>query len=249
MGLGLAGIRRRPIGRTLKRAEQVAREILNDVGLQQLGPGSPLPSEAVMLKTYDVSRGTLREALRILEVYGLITIKPGPSGGPRLLSVSPSDFARTATFYYQALGVTFSDVLDARVLLEPIAARLVAQSRSDDDVMMLSKTIARAKAAESTEELLGFVREFHALIRSMVGNRLIALAGTSLEEVFEVSHVRSMTCDERARLVASHDEIADAIIDRDPEKAERLMAEHMAGFAEALDRENPALVRATVPWV
>ena len=73
---------RAPRRRAVKVAESVAREILHDIADRQLPPGATLPSEAEMVETFNVARASLREALRILEVYGLIRIKPGPGGGP-----------------------------------------------------------------------------------------------------------------------------------------------------------------------
>ena len=108
----------RPLRRTLKRSEQVARDILRLTRVRGIAPGSSLPTEASMIAQYGTSRGTLREALRILEVYGLITIKPGRTGGPRLAEVDASDFGRSATFYYASSGATLRDLADSRLIVE-----------------------------------------------------------------------------------------------------------------------------------
>ena len=76
-----------------KVSEVVARAIVHDIVSRGLEPGATLPSEAVMLARFQVGRASLREALRILEVHGLITIKPGPGGGP--FSTASGTAART----------------------------------------------------------------------------------------------------------------------------------------------------------
>src|SRR5581483_8404116 len=97
--------------RTEKKSEGLARRILADVLQRRLPPGTVLPSEAEMLRQYDVGRTTLREALRILEVQGLLTIRPGPGGGPVIAAAGSRGYARASSLYFQAGGVRLLDVL------------------------------------------------------------------------------------------------------------------------------------------
>src|SRR5580698_10367642 len=94
-----------PVRRTTKVAEAVAREIVQDVAQNQLPPGTRLRSESQALAHYRVSRGSMREALRMLEDLGLVTIRPGPFGGPVVSQITPRNYARTSTFYFHVLGV------------------------------------------------------------------------------------------------------------------------------------------------
>src|SRR5215211_3941173 len=80
--------------RAEKVSEVVARSIVQDIAARRLPPGTMLPSESVMLDRYRVGRASLREGLRILEIQGLITIKPGPGGGPMVATASSHDFGR-----------------------------------------------------------------------------------------------------------------------------------------------------------
>src|SRR6266478_419143 len=114
------------IPRSGKISETIARDILDDIVVRKLPPGTMLASEAVMLDRYGVGRASLREALRILEIHGLIKIKPGPRGGPVVAEVTSSDLGRSATFFFHAVGATFADLLSARVAIEPMMARLAA---------------------------------------------------------------------------------------------------------------------------
>src|SRR4051794_39628144 len=85
--------------RTEKVAAILARQIVRDIATRQLPPGSSLEPEGIMLERYGVSRASLREALRILETQGLITIKPGPGGGPIVSAVDAAEFGRMSTLY------------------------------------------------------------------------------------------------------------------------------------------------------
>ena len=72
------GARVRPLRRTEKISQVIARDIVRQIYDAQMQPGTRLSSEAQMLSEYDVGRASLREALRILEVSGLISMRPGP---------------------------------------------------------------------------------------------------------------------------------------------------------------------------
>ena len=81
-------------------------EIVRDVVTRKLQPGTLLSSEAQMLEDYGVGRGSLREALRILEVHGLITMKPGRNGGPMVIEVGSRDYGRMSSLFFHLGGVT-----------------------------------------------------------------------------------------------------------------------------------------------
>src|SRR3954454_4479336 len=91
------------IGRGEEVDSMVARAIVRSMVDEGLVPGSPMEPEAAMLVRFGVSRASLREALRILETQGLISIKPGPGGGPSMGAVDSRDFARMATLFFQVL--------------------------------------------------------------------------------------------------------------------------------------------------
>ena len=97
----------RPIKRGAKVAEALAQEIVHEIVSRKLRPGTLLSSEAQMLEDYGVGRGSLREALRILEVHGLITMKPGRNGGPMVIEVRTRDYGRMSTLFFHLGGVTF----------------------------------------------------------------------------------------------------------------------------------------------
>ena len=79
-----------------------------------------------MVEEYGVSRTSLREALRLLEVQGLISLKPGPGGGPVVGTVEPAHLARTAALYFHLGAATYADVMRTQVLMESNCARLAA---------------------------------------------------------------------------------------------------------------------------
>ena len=91
----LAPVRLREARRRAKISQIVAAEIVRFVVDEQLREGDRLPTESEMLEQFGVGRGSLREALRLLEAYGLISIRQGQNGGPVLATLRAEDVART----------------------------------------------------------------------------------------------------------------------------------------------------------
>src|SRR5712691_5213320 len=108
--------------RTEKVPETVARKILHEIVEGGLVAGDRLPPEAAMSAEFQVGRASLREALRILETHGMIRMKPGPSGGPVVTDTRPSDYGKTTTLYLHRAGATFRELLEARLVIEPVMA-------------------------------------------------------------------------------------------------------------------------------
>ena len=79
-----------------------------------------------MLETYETGRGTLREALRLLEFQGVIALKPGPGGGPILLTPAPSHLASTLQLLMQLNQATYRSIVEVRTAMEPMTSQLAA---------------------------------------------------------------------------------------------------------------------------
>src|SRR5262245_25891586 len=114
------------VTRAIKTSESVARDIIRDVVRLRLRTGDGLPNEAAMIAQYGVSRESLREALRLLEVQGLITLRRGPGGGPIVGQIDPANLGRTSTLYFHVAGSTYQELFDAWVLTEKVQAELAA---------------------------------------------------------------------------------------------------------------------------
>jgi GntR family transcriptional repressor for pyruvate dehydrogenase complex len=233
--------------RNSKVAETVAREILKRIGAQGLGPGDQLPSEMQMLRDFDVGRGSLREALRILEVHGIIKIKAGPGGGPVVMGVMSNDFARMATLFFEAGRMTFRDVVDARLVLEPTMARLAAERRNPKQVKEL---LNLGIVTESDEEYLRSGALFHRMIASMSENSILNLICHAIDDVFH-ARVSSVLfpANRRAAVAVAHAAIARHIAAGDGVKAERLMRDHMTEYAKYVEKRHPALLDEVVSWL
>ncbi len=224
------------LGRTEKKAERLARRILDDVLDQGLSTGAPLPNEATMLGHYGVGRITLREALRILEVQGLLTIRPGPNGGPVVAHADSRDFGRMSSLFFRAAGVRLVDLMEARNLMEVAAARLAAQKRDDDGIERLRtvlKALESLQGEESNAAFLAISRDFHDVVNSMSGNPAVDLVSSSfVHMVLDRMTGFVYPAARRSELTSQHIAIAMAILRGNAAAAERLMRDHMQGYTD-----------------
>jgi DNA-binding FadR family transcriptional regulator len=115
------------VDRRHKAAEVLARRMLDDAAAEGLQPGDQLIPEAQMIRLYGAGRASVREALRILETHGVVSIRPGRGGGPVLQSLRGREVASTFRLFFQQRKATYGDVLDARLEIEPGVARLAAE--------------------------------------------------------------------------------------------------------------------------
>jgi DNA-binding FadR family transcriptional regulator len=234
-----------------KKSELVAQAIVHDVVQRGLRPGDRLASEADMMAEYGVGRPSLREALRVLELNGLVTLKPGPGGGPVVEAVNPAVLGRMLTLYLHVAGATYRELVAARLALEPICAALAAEVASAEDRAALQRLGQRAHTLELEDDRVyrAMSREFHGAIASMSGNRILELLSHALMEIFD-AHVARATRDVDVRAIAphEHDRVIAAIVGGDAQTAEHLMRAHMEHFAAVFASALPEMLDQTVRW-
>lgn len=168
--------------RVEKMSEVVAREIVHD--MRGLPPATMLPPEAAMLERYRVGRASLREALRILEVHGLIVIRRGPRGGPMVAPVRSEKFADMTSLYLHLAGARYGDVLVARLVLEPLMARLAAERRDTERVGLLEQFVVPPTAPIDDARYIRGSSEFHSVLSGFSGNAVLDLMGRAVLDIY-----------------------------------------------------------------
>lgn len=239
-----------PARRKTKLAEMIAAQILDDIAARQMSEGDPLMSEAAMLQHYGGGRASVREALRILETNGLITIKAGPKGGAVVGSVDPVQFGRTTSRYLQLAGATIRDLIEARLLLEPATTGLAARRRDPAGVARLEAWFDEPDQGSGDD--MAYLREsfeFHSIVAGMSGNKVLDLITLATKDMF-TSRVRSAIypAGERRRVRTVHEEIGRVILEGDAERAEDLMREHLNEYVRYAVRRLPGLLDDRVSW-
>ena len=218
--------------RVPKTAELVAARISRRIIRGEVKEGEALLPESELMAEFGVSRPTLREAFRILESEALISVTRGSRGGAR---VHPPDIrvvARFAGLFLQYAGTTLEDVQTARVVVEPPAARMLAERRDREATAKLRELIAREELVlEDSHAFAELSTRFHELLMELAGNRTLALVVGMLHDIIEMHVESSMErypdVDATRRSVRSQERLLELIEAGDVEGAEQHWRDHV----------------------
>ncbi|MBB2993159.1 DNA-binding FadR family transcriptional regulator [Mycolicibacterium iranicum] len=182
--IGPDAVASRAAVRSPKTAELVAGTLRRMVVEGQLEDGDFLPNEAELMAHFGVSRPTLREAVRVLESERLVEVRRGSRTGARVRVPGPEVVARPAGLLLELSGATIADLLTAKSGIEPMAARLLAESGSDaafDELeTMLEELVADGYQSVRLAEATG---AFHLRVVQLSGNATLAIVAGMLHEI------------------------------------------------------------------
>ena len=232
--------------RTVKASERVAQDIVRDIVARGLQTGDRLPLEAAMVEEYGVSRTSLREALRLLEVQGLISLKPGPGGGPVVGTVEPSHLARTAALYFHLSAATYDDLMRTQVLMESTCARLAAANPEREALMA---PWLEQDLPDDTPTYRDITTGFHGAIYQAAANPVLSLLTQAVTHIVTQHVVSTMDpVDLRQPILGEHEDLARVIAGGDADRAEKMMAEHFQRQHDHLRKRWPARLEEIVQW-
>jgi DNA-binding FadR family transcriptional regulator len=225
--------------RVPKTAELVAARIRRQIIRGEIAEGVALLPESELMAEFGVSRPTLREAFRILESESLISVTRGSRGGAR---VHPPDIrvaARYAGNFLQYAGATLEDVYVARAVVEPPAARMLAERHSPKAAKKLRELIAQeALVVEDGRAFAALSTRFHELVMELAGNQTLALGVGMLHDIIEMhvasGLVRHLEVAAIRRSVRSQEKLVELIEAGDADGAERHWRSHMRAAGQAL---------------
>ena len=233
-----------------KTSERIARDIASHIVDNKLAPGTMLPTERDMIESMGVGRTTLREALRLLETRGVLTIKSGPRGGPVVRRPRASDLSEALTLILEFEQSSLGDVFEARVALEPTLARLAAGRIADHEVEQLQESIdAMMGDLVNHDVFLDENQRFHSLIADIAGNVVLGVFTETLKTVADGALAGVRYTPNRRRAVASaHQSIVDALRARDAEATAAAMTRHLDEAGRYWSRKYGELVSDPVRW-
>jgi GntR family transcriptional regulator, transcriptional repressor for pyruvate dehydrogenase complex len=224
-------------------ATQVADWFLQAIVAGDYPPGSKLPIEAELAAMADISRITLREAIRILQVKGVVRVEHGRGMFVNPMeawsALDPSVLAARASAGGERITIS-KKLLEARWLVEVGVAQLAARRRSAQDVADLEaaiETMRQANAAGRNDDFVDADIRFHQVIMHAAGNELVAALFEPIEQlVYEGRRETSQWQVARRHAIAAHQRILDALRAEDPEAARQAMEAHLIQTGVDLDR-------------
>jgi GntR family transcriptional repressor for pyruvate dehydrogenase complex len=229
----------------LKRSDLVAEEIKRLITDRNLAPGDRIPRESELQVQFEVSKGTIREALKSLEVQGLITISTGPSGGGTIAEVP---LTRTLQFMQNYLffkEVSIDDIYKVRMSLEPDLAAGAVPHLTEADFDALEHSIACCDPNHGHADQLSQRRDdmnFHDLLAAANPNPFLRFTCELINEMLRELTVfgnRTPQAESRKfgeRNTEFHRDILKAARARDAERVRQLMVEHMADASISVKR-------------
>lgn len=236
--------------RARKSSELVARDLASYIVDHDLPEGTRLPPEREMGAALGVGRTTLREALRLLETRGALSIRPGRQGGPIVRRPKPEDLSEVLTLILQFQQASLSDVIEVRMAIEPTVARLAAARIKPEELDELRGTIDRMRTESDDSSL--FRREnqvFHATIARASGNVVLATLNESLKLINDGAVVGvEYTLRRRRAVAAAHARIVDALGAGDGDAAEVAMRDHLTEAGHHWKSKYAGLFGVAVRW-
>lgn len=220
----------------LSRPVQVAEAIKGWVVEQGLQAGDRLPAEAEMISRFAMSKGTIREAMRILEAQGLIKTRTGPGGGSFVHEVSRQRAKALLGNYFYFKDLTIGDIYQLRLILEPELAASLAGTLSEDVLGQLSANIAEYAdpASDIEEERAQHIASlrFHMILAEQAENPLIGFVidfmANLLSDLTVYRRLYSPPNIELWRQGHEHQRaLVDALRDGDSAAARAIMKDHM----------------------
>lgn len=213
---------------------QVEERIRALIESKKYTAGMKLPTENEFCQTLQVGRGTVREALRLLQAKGLVEIKPGR--GAFVAENEPAD-ANPVVWLVQN-EKELRDSIEIRNALEPLAARKMAENGSEKamcELRQIHEDFLNAIKNGDSSRIAELDESFHSLIVKESGNPLLSEINLHLRQGMHTFRSKTFTVPQNVRnAVVPHTRILDAIVRRDVESAEKEMRRHLKMVEEDL---------------
>jgi GntR family transcriptional repressor for pyruvate dehydrogenase complex len=207
--------------------DQVRRAIFDG----RLKPGDKLPSERELTEKFKVSKATLREALRSLEVLGFLEIRKGVSGGAFVTEVDMTKARDSFTNFLLFKNLSLKDLSEVRLLLEPYIAEKATLSITQKDLSRLEELIQESERAikndiafESREDEI----EFHRIIASVTGNPILMFILDFVENLLiDTKAILKPGKDFSTKVLRAHKRIYKGLLERNLKKVHQEMVRHI----------------------
>ena len=218
-----------------KASDVLANELRERILSGEYPEGTPLPPERELVVQTRMSRTTVREALRILEVQGLIRIKAGRAGGAFVQRPGEESVASSLELLIRGRQIRLASVHETREAIEPSCARLAALHRTAGDVQRLE---AANEALAATADLDAFLRanvDWHVAVATASHNEILTGIMMALSRaIYTTTNNEGFVNDEVRSIAArAHRSVTRAIKERDADAAVRRMTRHVHSYAAA----------------
>ena len=219
----------------MRTHQLVLQWIENQLSSGELALGGRLPAERMLAEQLQVSRTSVREAIRVLEAMGVVRagVGSGPDAGTVVIADPTAALGSALRLHVATSHLPVADIVQTRVLLESWA---VARARTESPALAeAAGLLEKMEACHDTDEFLALDVRFHLALAEAAGNAVVSAMMGSLREAIQ-SYAGKLTANlpdweaTAARLRAEHREILAAINNHDGGRAAGLVAAHIEGY-------------------
>jgi DNA-binding FadR family transcriptional regulator len=224
--------------------QRISDEILHQIREAVLSGkfqiGDRLPNERALAEQFAASRTSVREALRGLEQVGVVLIKKGIHGGVFVADPDHRLVSRPFQTLLQLRKITMDNIVEARLIFEPEAARLAAQRAEPEDLDEMNEVIEKMSAAVKSGDLpTSFDLKFHKLIARAARNPILEMLSDSMLEVAsQVITGLHPSRDVLRHVVRRHRDVFEAVRNRDSDLAFAIMSKHIIDVRNRLAKRT-----------
>lgn len=233
--------------------QDVVNQIQEAIIDRKLAPGDILPPERQLRESFNISRGTLREALRVLEQKGLIEIRVGTTGGSIVRQAGMEQLTETFTLLIRSGSLSVMDVGQFRTGVEGKTAALAAQRASAGEIKILETMLKKAeqlnaRGSDGWEEFLDIDQEIHKELAKISKNSLYILVSEMVHDNIRQYYDKFLenVQGRMAENLKDLEEMVLAVKNHQPLEAERVAENHVHKFIVHM-KEKEALLANRQP--
>lgn len=220
-------------------AEMLREQILGG----DIAPGQPLPNERALVEQSGLSRGSVREALRVLETQGLVYTRVGRNGGRIAVESSTDTVKSSLDHFIRGQQIPFPVLMETAEALEPSLARLAAIHRDDADIAVLQLASKKLRATTSASRFLAANAAWHAAVAQASHNPILTAIYHTLGAGLLDPRVAGFASAEiRGAVLQAVAKIEAAILAGDGDAAKRRMERHVLAYRALAERVAPKVV-------
>ncbi len=221
--------------------QQINKQIQDLILSEVLKKGDKLPPERQLAEAFNVSRASIRESIRSLEIMGLIESRPGE--GNFISNFERPTIFEPLTIMFKINNGTFRDILEIRMILEVEAAGLAAERITDDHLKKLNDLMQALENSDDEAESVEIDKKIHYLIAEATGNYLIivmldAISSLMTSFIANARLIIAKNISEQGRLIRIHKDVVKALGQKNPRLAQDAMRRHFYSVYESIEGED-----------
>ncbi len=216
-----------------RASEDIVQQIKSNIFAGRLAPGDHLPPEKELAEQFGLSRITVRDALRILESQGLITIKVGAGGGAFVADPNAQSANDLLTDLLRLQRASTRELVEARLVIEMSIVTFASERATAGDLQAMQQAIEDARSARSVGDthFTPHSVDFHIALAHASNNQVLLFTVNSFRTLFYETLEKFLPDDAMAqRAISDHQKILDAVAAHDAEKGQKIMREHLMYF-------------------